>query len=759
MAPAAVGVTLGLAQYLLYLGFYSDDAAISFAYARSIARGLPADVVTAGQPAADGYSNPTWTFLLSLGERMGVSAPVAAKILGALFLTGSIVLCAVLADRMTAAAWARWSPALVGASFTLVFWSASGLETSLVTVLALACTAILLAQAERPSVRRLALLVALALVLLMSRPDAAVYAVAVAASLLFGALRWRRPSRRGAVVTVGFLAIGAAAWARYRTARFGALLPTTVYAKVEPKTVTHRVMDALNPASDVWREIASFLIGHGLVVVVPLLIVGLVRTARGRNFAVAAMGLAAVALPLSEVDWMPEYRFFAPAIPFVFLLAAAGGEAVSSWMAPHLARWSLPWTRIAGAGVVLLLLTTNARLALGEWSSSWRGQVTRAAVADFANRLRDSMHALGVHDPLVMVPDVGGAVYDDDLRVLDSAGIIDEQVALDVRNHLGLQAYAFAERKPDAIATSPAFSYLWQFDGPTLLRGGYVPLDGVARPPRALARGIFVRRDLLIAPRLAGVTSGSGTPVEATAPAVAEPGGVLIVRTTWSARDMAGSDPVVTLREPGGAPLASARLSLSDPVISAAQPRQDEGIKRVVRIGVPPGVVPQTATIEVARDGNVLACLPVTLGSTGGLDTSAAATGRQELTALEDQADASPSARDQIIRFLQARRARELQRLVTVADAALDAGDIGALADAGIEASHVRGRTQPSAAERRVAARALRIPGADKEQRWQLTRAALAFDPTSRTAGRRLASARRAMFGAAPLPPADTTDG
>src|SRR5512143_3483048 len=98
--PASVGsqrsqwwlaALIGLAVFALTLAYFSstrsDDAYISFRYARNFADGHGL-VFNPGQPPVEGYSNFLWVVLLAGAARLGFEIPAAAQVL-------SIVLAAI----------------------------------------------------------------------------------------------------------------------------------------------------------------------------------------------------------------------------------------------------------------------------------------------------------------------------------------------------------------------------------------------------------------------------------------------------------------------------------------------------------------------------------------------------------------------------------------------------------------------------------------------------------------------------------------
>src|SRR5206468_1964719 len=128
---------------------------------------------------------------------------------------------------------------------------------------------------------------------------------------------------------------------------------------------------------------------------------------------------------------------------------------VVPWIERRTASFTIAWANVAAAAVLGAFVVGNARLTTASRIDHWSQQVLESTVRDDSLALRERIEHFGVHDPLLMVPDVGGAVFDNDLRILDSAGLLDEQVARNVGNYRGLQVYGFMERRPDAISTAP----------------------------------------------------------------------------------------------------------------------------------------------------------------------------------------------------------------------------------------------------------------------------------------------------------------
>ena len=148
-----VAVLAHVAHQLVFVDWYIEDAAISFAYARNLAEGEGL-VAFRGGERIEGYSNPTWVFLLFLWELVGVNGFISGKIMSVFFGSGSLILAyrlareAIVEDRDGLAATA--APIVMGISSHHAIWSASTLENSLLGFLILGGCLQLIRDLERP---------------------------------------------------------------------------------------------------------------------------------------------------------------------------------------------------------------------------------------------------------------------------------------------------------------------------------------------------------------------------------------------------------------------------------------------------------------------------------------------------------------------------------------------------------------------------------------------------------------------------------
>jgi arabinofuranosyltransferase len=215
--------------------FVCDDAYIVFRYARNLRLGLGPVFNPPPFHPAEGYTSPLWLAFLWLAWVLGCPPPMAAQALGLLCGLGTLALAVHLARRGNLGSGLGsgrpWYLLLLGLGLalnhTFVAWSGAGLETPLFGLLALAWTGeLLLGDRGTAALARSA---ALAALLLLTRPEGALFVVATLAT---APACWRRDGagRTAAALAPLLLPLAHLLW---RHGYYGDWLPTTFYAKVQ----------------------------------------------------------------------------------------------------------------------------------------------------------------------------------------------------------------------------------------------------------------------------------------------------------------------------------------------------------------------------------------------------------------------------------------------------------------------------------------------------------------------------------------------
>ena len=173
----AAGIVL-VAHSLAY-NFVTDDAYISFVYSRNFAE--HGELAFNLGDAVEGYTNFSWTVLIGVLMKLGISPELSSRVLGTLcaLATLYVVMRAVERGLGRKTAWAAVPSLILACSSGFACWTSGGLETQLFTLLVAAALEAVVAAVERPAaLRRAAVCLALAA---MTRPEGPVVAAVLGA--------------------------------------------------------------------------------------------------------------------------------------------------------------------------------------------------------------------------------------------------------------------------------------------------------------------------------------------------------------------------------------------------------------------------------------------------------------------------------------------------------------------------------------------------------------------------------------------------
>ncbi|MFG2757148.1 hypothetical protein [Streptomyces wuyuanensis] len=459
-----------------------DDAAITFAYARSIDEGL-GPVQQAGSPPVEGYSNPTWLALLVLGRRLGLfdhrtlfgvpDQVLYPKALGALCTLGILIAVSRVARRLVSNSWVvvLFCGLFLAGNMSFVAWMFSGLENPLYALLATLMGAVLaraLLENRLTATGPAVMTGLLALMAALTRPDGAVLAAAYPVALL---LRVRRatlgPSARAAVCAVASFAVPYAAFLGWRYAVFGRLVPNTALAKAQDTPTWESFAGTGSLLSFAgWTAVLAGALVTGAALGRP----GPVRTALPGVLVPLALTLAAFGV--LNPDWMRMFRFGTP----VWALASL---AVGIALTDLVERGSQRARIVAGVTVCTALLV------------SWSGQRERAAsfqahptlpVCHVAQRygavFNEYAKRLELTDGTLLAPDLGGTLLTSDLAVRDLAGLTEPTIAdaYADRDMTSLRHHVFTTLRPTFIHTHGVWVTTPGLTASRLEAAGYIRL-------------------------------------------------------------------------------------------------------------------------------------------------------------------------------------------------------------------------------------------------------------------------------------------
>ena len=283
---------LGLVHYLVFCipqQFYIEDAGISFSYAKHLVEGEGL-VTYPGGERVEGYSNPTWTFLVALFYAMGVPPWTSAKVMGAVF--GFLTLPYVYGttrralhgrlDQETQSAQviergrrldrlALLAPLLLVISPQFAIWNASGLENSLFCLLLAGGTYRVVLEGQETQ-RRLISPWWFAL-LAMTRPEGIVYGAIGFLAVFLGAAErrnWRQPLQWVALLLVPW---GLYQW--WRFTYFAWPFPNTYYGKLGKGTTFQPYEWSPSSWKVGWSYVKAYFQNHNILYFFPVMALGL----------------------------------------------------------------------------------------------------------------------------------------------------------------------------------------------------------------------------------------------------------------------------------------------------------------------------------------------------------------------------------------------------------------------------------------------------------------------------------------------------
>jgi len=236
---AALLVSLGvLLAHAWSLRFLTDDAYISFRYARNLADGYGL-VFNPGFERVEGYTNFLWVLLLAGLDWVGIAPETASHPLTLALTAGLWGFVAWFSLRESARGGPQWiaaaPPLLLALTRSVAVWATSGLETRLLEFLVVAGALRLVVEVERSvahGTRGLPWSAVLFGLAALTRPDAVLIgAAALATGAAWCWLRGRLDLRAHALRFAAWSAIVALHLA-FRFGYYGSLVPNTYWAKV-----------------------------------------------------------------------------------------------------------------------------------------------------------------------------------------------------------------------------------------------------------------------------------------------------------------------------------------------------------------------------------------------------------------------------------------------------------------------------------------------------------------------------------------------
>lgn len=434
-----VGVAaVALVVHSLAYNFITDDAYISFVYARNLAE--HGELVFNPGQYVEGYTNFLWTVLLALGMLIDIPPELSAKVLAAVFATATFVIALVTVERALGrrSPWAAFPALLLATSSGYACWTSGGLETQLFTMLCMLAIAGVVAAEEGVGLRRLSFAaVALALAA-MTRPEGLLVAAMLGVVRIICNLVARRRivGKPELVAAACFLGLWGP-WFAWRIWYYGHLFPNTYYVKASGPWASPRLATEMRNAGAhyVWVWLQQTKLLYALPVAVLGLVAVRPRTPRFALCLSCAL-VAAVYVPYTISvggDFMGLHRFIMP----LFAIAAIALTLGLEWICARLPE------RIRGhvaLGVALVTLAAFAvtQIQLTRKSTAWgnfradHGIDTPAFLIAYTEdraRIGEAMQACFRPDDFSIVGGAGAQPYHGRMRAIDVFGLVSERIA------------------------------------------------------------------------------------------------------------------------------------------------------------------------------------------------------------------------------------------------------------------------------------------------------------------------------------------
>jgi hypothetical protein len=512
LRPLPLIAVIVLAVHLVPFGRYiSDDAGITFAYAKNLAQGHGL-TLNPGTDPVEGYSSFAWLVTVLPFCARGSDPTWGVKIFSFLLSATTLMLLSRTGDQLFVADASRASghirdlAAVALAAFTpFVVWTAGGMENPLYCVLLAA--ALYLYAAERFSLCALTLLG-----LALTRVEALAF-VAVFAVHRIVVLAWRRqmPSRRGIAAASLFVA-GYAVYLTWHWLHFRAFYPNSYLSKAPSLDLVQALSSLFDLRSGGWTYFrAQLMEPYHLYWAAPILALAFV----GAGLQAALPGVLAVTaiflIVLTGGDFYPELRLGTVLLPLLFLLLGEGTRRAVARVRNSPLAFTLA---VLPFGLVCYPSLSHSRA----FNRPIDFNTLRTSRADFYQTLaRD----VGENQLIVVESDIGNVAYLTDFPIIDLGGLANLNIARFGRHFL--LEYIFDEIRPDVIHVSGTWAF--QADIPfEMIQRDYTTLEG-GKSAAGYAEGTFLKRTLAnrtasqaAAAHAAELSEGTAAMKEARAP-------------------------------------------------------------------------------------------------------------------------------------------------------------------------------------------------------------------------------------------------
>jgi arabinofuranosyltransferase len=427
-----------LAVHSLAYDFITDDAYISFVYARNFAEHNEL-VFNLGQ-FVEGYTNFLWTLLIGLGMKAQIPPELTAKVLAGLCSAVTFVVVMATMERAIGrkTGWSAIPALLLACSSGFACWTSGGLETQLFTMLVMIAIDGVVGAEDVAGERRLYRTgIALALAA-MTRPEGLLVGVVLGVvRLICNVVARRRIIGKPELVTALVFLVLWAPWFGWRYWYYGHLFPNTYYVKASGPWAGARLAEEMRDAGAYYMW--AWLGQTKLLFAVPIALLGLVAARpRTPRFALglSCALIAAVYVPYTISvggDFMGLHRFIMP----LFVLSAIAIVLGLEWLCARIPEHPRGYVALVTALALLGAFGfTQAQLTLastkwGRWAAD-HGIDTPAFLIVYTEdraAIGRAMERCFHDDDFSIVGGAGAQPYFGRMRAIDVFGLVSERVA------------------------------------------------------------------------------------------------------------------------------------------------------------------------------------------------------------------------------------------------------------------------------------------------------------------------------------------
>jgi hypothetical protein len=421
--PTLVGLlVLTVAIRFLFIFYTTDDAYITFRYARNLAAGL-GFVYNAGEPVL-GTTTPLYTLVLAGLARLGFDFVALGKSLNILADAGTALILYSATRRILPSVVALASMFLFAVSPTNVYFAATGMETGIYLFLT-TWLLWLYSQVDKLakfSARQVIRLGIVASCLVMVRPDGLLAVGAVGIAWLI-----RRENYRAGLIAVLIFLIMQLPWLLFAQYYFGSPIPQSITAKA----LTYQAATTSEWAMRWVDSIAQREGWLGAMLAAVLFLAGILAILRDqakRVFLPFVLWFFVYVIAFSLARAGAFSWYYAPLMPFVFLFLTIGAYTIYQCLTMYalLARtFGILHQRWFGGLVfaIAVLLTISSLLSV--WDDA---QAEGAFEQSIARPLGVWLNQHAPPDAQVALESIGAVGWHSNCYILDEGGLVSKSV-------------------------------------------------------------------------------------------------------------------------------------------------------------------------------------------------------------------------------------------------------------------------------------------------------------------------------------------